>query len=301
MNKIAVFCLCLFGLGAASACHRTIGEYDATGTFEATEVVVSAEVQGEILSLDAEEGENVSLGQFVGVIDSVQLVLQRQQLIASNRAVNTRSIDIGKQIAALQEQIRKQQREKERFQNLFEHHAATQKQVDDIDTQLQVLQKQLNAQLTTLGQNNRGVKDESESVVLQIARLSDMIAKCRIKAPVAGMIMTKYAQAGEYAMPGTPLFKIANMKSPFLRVYVTSDQLAGLQLNQSVEVVADFGKDNIRTYQGSIVWIGDKSEFTPKGIQTKNERANLVYPIKIRIQNDGYVKIGMYGGVHFSK
>lgn len=280
-------------------CRSDKERYDATGTFEATEVTVSAETQGRILALMVNEGDTVAVNQPAGAIDSLQLVLQKEQLIASHRAVDARSIDIGTQIAALREQIGKQQREKTRFENLRRANAATQKQVDDINAQLVVLERELEAQLSNLRKNNSGIKNESEAVVYQIARFCDLIRKCNIVSPVSGTVIAKYAEAGEFAVPGTPLFKIADLKTPFLRAYVTSEQLTSVRINQQVEVIADFGAGYLRTYRGTVSWIGDKAEFTPKGIQTRNERASQVYPVKIRLENDGYIKSGMYGGVRF--
>lgn len=299
MNKHIIFGMGCVALMMLCGCQSDKEKYDATGTFEATEVTVSAEAQGRIFKLTVNEGDTLTANQPAGAIDSLQLVLQKGQLVASHRAVDARSIDIGTQIAALREQISKQQREKDRFENLRRANAATQKQVDDIQAQLTVLERQLDVQLTTLRQTNSGVKNESEAVAYQIARFTDLIHKCNIIAPVSGTVVAKYAEAGEYVGPGTPLFKIADLKHPFLRAYVTSEQLTSVRLNQPVEVIADFGGGNLRTYQGTVSWIGDKAEFTPKGIQTRNERAALVYPVKIRLENDGYIKSGMYGGVRF--
>lgn len=284
-----------------SGCGNTGNDYDATGTFEATDVIVSAEGQGKILELNLDEGDLLSANQVVGVIDSLQLYLQKQQLIANNRAITTRSVDIGTQIAALQEQIVKQKREKQRFEDLFRNRAATQKQVDDIDAQLKVLERQLAAQLSNMQKSNRGVADENEALVLQIATLSDRIQKCRIQSPIEGTVLVKYMESGEFATPGKPIFKVGDLKRPYLRAYLTSEQLSEVRLNQEVEVFADYGGGNLRRYSGVISWIGEQAEFTPKGIQTRNERANLVYPVKVRIENDGNVRIGMYGGIRFLK
>ncbi|MEG1586721.1 MAG: HlyD family efflux transporter periplasmic adaptor subunit [Bacteroidales bacterium] len=278
-------------------CKSGNNHYDAMGVFEATEVVVSSETQGKIIALNLQGGDTLMQGQRVGVIDSLQLYLQKKQLMANNRSVAVRNVNVGLQVAALEEQIIKQEREKARFANLFENKAASQKQVDDIDAQLKVLKRQLVAQKEILNNNNQGIFDETDAISLQIAQLSDQLAKCHITNPIRGTVLTKYAEAGEFATPGKPLFKIGDLNRPFLRVYLTSGQLFRVKTGQQVEVIADYGGGDVRTYSGVIASIGDKAEFTPKGIQTNDERANLVYPVKVQVVNDGYIRIGMYGGI----
>lgn len=282
----------------ATACGRG-GEFDATGTFEATEVVVSAEVAGRILSFGAEEGDDLTAGQQVGVIDTVQLYLQKLQLERSAASVRSNRPDIAKQAASLREQIAKQQTERRRVENLLRDGAATTKQLDDIDAQLKVLEGQLDAQLSTLRNNTASIDENSSAIELQIAQIEDQLAKCRILSPVTGTVLVKYAEAGELASPGRPLMKVADLKRIYLRAYVTSDQLAGLELGRQVTVTADFGGDAQFDYPGRITWIASESEFTPKTIQTRDTRANLVYAVKIAVENDGRLKIGMYGEVKF--
>lgn len=277
------------------ACGKKQGNFDASGTFEATEVLVSSEATGKILDFRVEEGELLQDGQVVGQVDSVQLYLKKMQLLASVKATESRRSDIAKQIAATGQQIATARREKKRYENLVELQAANAKQVDDINAQIALLEKQLAAQKSTLENGNRGVTEESSALEIQVAQLDDQLRKCRISSPISGTVLAKYAEPGELATVGKPLFKIADIENMFLRAYVVSTQLTGLKLGQQVTVVADYGTDDKREYKGRVSWISDKAEFTPKTIQTHDERANLVYAVKIAVKNDGYMKIGMYG------
>lgn len=273
------------------------GDFDATGTFEATEIVVSAEAAGRILRFDAEEGDVLRAGRQVGAIDTVQLYLQKLQLERQRASVRSGRPDIGKQAASLREQIAKQQTERRRVENLLKDGAATTKQLDDIDAQLKVLGGQLDALLSTLENNAVSIDENSSAIELQIAQVEDRLAKCRIASPVTGTVLAKYAEAGELASVGRPLMKVADLDRIYLRAYFTSDQLADLRLGQEVTVTADFGGERQLDYPGRIVWIASESEFTPKTIQTRNSRAGLVYAAKIAVENDGRLKIGLYGEV----
>lgn len=272
-------------------------EYDAQGTFEATEVVVSSEATGRILDFDIEEGTAVTSGATVGTIDSLQLHLQRKQLAAQLSALLGSRPDIKAQVASLREQIAKQQTERTRVKNMLRDGAATQKQLDDIEAQIRVLESQLSATLSTLGKNTATINDNATALEAQIAALDDRIAKCRIVSPVGGTVLVKYAEAGEFAAVGKPLMKIADLDDIYLRAYFTSDQLGRIKLGDKVRVVADFGDDERYDYEGRIVWISSESEFTPKTIQTQDSRANLVYAAKIAVKNDGRLKIGLAGEV----
>ena len=293
MKRIFIYCALPL---LTAACGRS-GDFDATGTFEATEVVVSAEAAGRILRFDAEEGDVLEAGRQVGAIDTVQLYLQKLQLERQRASVVSNRPDIAKQAASLREQIAKQQTERRRVDNLLRDGAATTKQLDDIDAQIKVLNGQLEAQLSTLRNNAASIDENSSSIDLQIARIEDQLAKCRIASPVAGTVLAKYSEAGELASVGRPLMKVADLDRIYLRAYFTSDQLAGLKLGQEVTVTADFGGDSRIDYPGRIVWIASESEFTPKTIQTRDSRANLVYAAKIAVENDGRLKIGLYGEV----
>ena len=286
------------GLAAAlfCACGRE-GDYDATGTFEATEVVVSAEATGRILAFDVVEGDRIEAGQQLGVIDTVQLSLQRLQLGRQQAAVRSGRPDIARQVAALREQIAKQEVERRRVERLLSDGAATAKQLDDVEAQLKVLEGQLGAQLSTLHNSAAAVDENASALDLEIARIDDLLAKCRIVSPISGTVLAKYGQAGELASVGRPLMKVADLDRIYLRAYFTSDQLSELELGQAVTVTADFGGDRQVDYPGRITWIASESEFTPKTIQTRSSRASLVYAVKIAVENDGQLKIGLYGEV----
>ena len=294
MKRIAYIALLML---TASCSKQT--EFDAQGTFEATEIVVSSEANGKILHFEAEEGSLVEAGQQVGAMDSLQLHLQRKQLMAQQSALLSTRPDVKKQVAALREQIAKQKSELRRVENMLRDGAATQKQHDDINAHIRVLEGQLEATLSTLGKNTASINDNSAALEAQIAALDDRIAKCHIIAPANGTVLVKYAEAGELATVGKPLMKIANLEKIYLRAYITAAQLTDLQLGQTVTVFADQGEEDRRSYEGKVTWIADKAEFTPKTIQTRDERANLVYAIKIAVKNDGLIKQGMYGEVKF--
>lgn len=287
-------------LALFSACGNGTPKYDATGTFETTEVLVSAEASGKLLYFNIEEGTVLKAGQEVGVVDTVQLYLKKLQLEANIKSVEEQRPDILKQVAATKEQITAAERERNRVANLLKVGAANQKQLDDADDQLEVLRKQLVAQNSTLSNSHQSLTWQSSSVGIQVAQVEDQLKKCYITSPITGTVLAKYAEAGELTAVGTPLFKIADTQQMYLRAYITSEQLSQVKLEQKVTVFSDYGTDEHKQYPGVVTWISDTSEFTPKTILTKNERANLVYAVKIAVKNEGYLKIGMYGGVEFS-
>lgn len=288
-------------LALFSACGNGAPKYDATGTFETTEVLVSAEASGRLLYFDIEEGMLLKAGEEVGVVDTVQLYLTKLQLEASIKSVEEQRPDILKQVAATKEQISAAQRERNRVANLLKVGAANQKQLDDAEDQLEVLRKQLVAQNSTLSNSHQSLTWQSSSVGIQVAQVEDQLKKCHITSPITGTVLAKYAEAGELTAMGTPLFKVADTEQMYLRAYITSEQLSQVKLGQKVTVFSDYGTDEHKQYPGVVTWISDTSEFTPKTILTKNERANLVYAVKIAVHNDGLLKIGMYGGVEFNK
>ena len=279
------------------SCHNEDGEYDATGVFETTEVIVSAQGTGEIMRFDIDEGKTVDAEVELGYIDTVQLSLKKQELLANLEATDSRRYDVARQIASLREEIATQKREQQRYQNLVQAKAANQKQLDDINARLATLEKQLAAQTETLENGNRTVSGQVRMLEAQLAQVEDQIGKCRIISPINGTILSKYAEAGELASQGRALFKVGDIVNMYLRAYITADQLTELKIGQSVRVFADEGESGRREYAGTVSWISDKAEFTPKTIQTRDERANLVYAVKIQIQNDGFVKRGMYGEI----
>lgn len=285
---------------AVAGCNRNKYDYDASGTFEAVEIVVSAEAAGRLVRFEVQEGDRLRAGQEIGLVDTVQLHLTRMQLLASHKAVDSRTLDIARQIAATEQQIATQRRERERVQRLIAANAANTKQLDDIDSALAVLEKQLAAQRESLQSANRSISGETAAVTAQIASVEERIARSRIVSPTDGTVLVKYAEQGEFVAVGMPLFKIADIDHMILRAYISSGQLAQLKIGQKAAVFVDSGeRGGSREYTGTVVWISDAAEFTPKTIQTKDERANLVYAVKIAVPNDGYLKIGMYGDVNF--
>lgn len=289
---LIISCLALF------ACKEE-KKYDATGTFEATEVVVSSETGGRLVTFQVEEGNAVQQGREVGVVDTVQLYLKKLQLQASRKAVDTQRPDIRLQIAALKEQIATAERERMRVLNLLKDKAANRKQLDDWDSQIAVLKRQLAAQVSSLRNSTASLNEQSSSVAIQVAQLDDQLKKCHILSPISGTVLAKYAEAGEVTATGKPLFKVADLNHVFLRAYITSEQLAGVKLGSKATVTADYGKGIVKKYDGIVTWIASEAEFTPKTILTPDERANQVYAVKIAVRNDGYIKLGMYGEVTF--
>ena len=283
----------------AASCVEGNKAYDASGVFESTEVTVSAEGNGKILSLDIQEGDRLEAGQIVGCIDTVQLHLSEVQLEASRRAVGSGWLDISRQIAALESQIGKQRQELDRFTKLEKAGASNRKQVEDIQAQIETLERQLAAQEESLNSSNRNVSGQADALEAQIEQIRDRIRKCVITSPVAGTVLAKYSEAGEFAALGRALFKVADIDNIRLRAYITADQLTTLKLGQQVRVFADQGSSGRKEYAGTLIWISDKAEFTPKTIQTRDERANLVYAVKIAVENDGLSKLGMYGDIKF--
>jgi HlyD family secretion protein len=292
-------CGLLTAMATIFACGGQNEKYDASGQFEATEVVVSAMASGVIMECTVEEGALLAAQFPMGCIDTVPLYLKKVQLEANIQAVESRKSDVSKQLAAIKEQITTQKRELHRFENLVSANAASQKQVDDIKASINVLEKQLTAQTELLQNSNRSIGQERLALESQVAQIDDQLGKCVILSPINGTVLAKYAERGEFAAPGKALFKVADMEHLFLRAYITSNMLSQIKLGQKVEVMADFGERGSRSYGGIISWISGQAEFTPKNIQTRNERDNLVYAVKIAVQNDGYLKIGMYGEVKF--
>ncbi|MEY8707838.1 HlyD family efflux transporter periplasmic adaptor subunit [Bacteroides faecichinchillae] len=296
MVKIGVWGVALL---LVSACGNRLPDYDATGTFEATEVIVSAEASGKILQLKVEEGTRLKVGEEVGLVDTVQLYLKKLQLEASMKSVESQRPDLAKQIAATKQQIATAQREKRRVESLLAAGAANQKQLDDWEAQVALLERQLVAQESSLRNSTNSLTEQGNSVAIQIAQVDDQLNKCHILSPIDGTVLAKYAEAGELATVGKPLFKVGELDRMYLRAYITSEQLSSVKLGDEVRVYADYGNSERKEYSGVLTWISDRSEFTPKTILTQNERANLVYAVKIAVKNGGLLKIGMYGGITF--
>lgn len=281
------------------ACGVGEKEYDATGTFEATETVVSAEQSGVLLRFEVEEGNVLKQGQEVGLIDTTQLWLKIQQTSAAKAVYQSQKPDMEAQVAATRQQLAKALQEQQRYQELVADGAAPSKMLDDATSQVQVLQKQLAAQLSALSTNTQALDKQMAMADVQVSQLQDQLRKCHIVVPAEGTVLEKYVEQGELAAVGKPLFKVANMGQMFLRAYVTSAQLQHIKIGQQVKVFADYGSGAKKTYDGKVSWISSRSEFTPKTILTDDERADLVYAVKVAVKGDGYIKIGMYGEVKF--
>ena len=290
----------MFGIAAVlTACNSGDKEYDATGTFEATETTVAAEQAGTLLTFSLEEGDNIEAGTEVGLIDTTQLWLKISQTEASKAVYQSQKPDQEKQIAATRQQLAKARTEQQRYKELVADGAAPSKMLDDASNQVQVLQRQLDAQVSALQTSTNALSRQMDAADVQVRQLRDQLLKCHIKSPASGTVLEKYVERGEYVTPGKPLFKIGDVRHMYLRAYITSAQLKNVKTGQKVKVFADYGGGQKKEYVGTVTWISSRSEFTPKTILTDDERADLVYAVKIAVRNDGYVKIGMYGEVRF--
>lgn len=296
-----------------TGCGNKNQEFDASGTFETDEVIVSSELSGKLLTFTIREGQQFGKDSVVGTVDARQLVFQKEQVQESINALGERTADVQPQIRLLEDQLKVQQSqlnnalfEKKRVENLIREDAATRKQLDDINASIDVMQgqmlvtrQQIAVQRSGTSTQNRGVLSETKPLSKRIAALDDQLSKANIINPVTGTVIAKYAEPGEFTTTGKALYKIADLDTMYLRAYITGDQLPLIRLSQPVKVYLDSGQKHYREVPGTISWIAGKAEFTPKTIQTKEERSNLVYAVKIRVPNDGYIKIGMYGEIRF--
>ena len=282
-----------------SSCKEKEKEYDATGTFEATETTVFAEQSGALLTFSVNEGENIEANMEVGLIDTTQTWLKIQQLHATKEVYRSQKPDMERQIAATRQQLVKARQDEQRYRELVADGAAPSKMLDDASSQVKVLQRQLDAQISSLSTSSRALDKQTAAAEVQVSQLRDQLRKCHIITPTKGTVLEKYVERGEFVSIGKPLFKMADTENMYMRAYVTSAQLQNIKIGQQVKVFADYGNNQRKEYQGTISWISSRSEFTPKTILTDDERADLVYAIKVAIKNDGYVKIGMYGQVKF--
>lgn len=282
-----------------ASCSSGSGDFDATGNFEAEEVIVSAEASGKILKLDIKEGQLLEVNQKVGYIDTTQLCLRKKQLQYSISAVLAKRPNMSVQLSTITEQLATATREKKRIENLLKSDAATQKQLDDYNAQIDLLKKQYDALQSSLAITIKSLQNETLPFKAQLDQVQDQIQKSIITNPVAGTVLTQYAMQDEVVNPGKAIYKVADLSQIILRVYISGSQLSEIKLGQEVKISVDSGAEAYKNYTGKITWISDKAEFTPKTIQTKDERANLVYAIKVLVKNDGYLKLGMYGEVKF--
>lgn len=284
-----------------AACGGNEKAYDATGTFEATETTVYAEQSGALLTFSVNEGDHIEAGKEVGLIDTTQTWLKIRQLDATKEVYQSQKPDMERQIAATRQQLSKAQQDEQRYRELVADGAAPSKMLDDASSQVKVLQKQLDAQMSSLSTSTRSLDKQTVAANVQIEQLRDMLRKCHIVAPTKGTVLEKYVERGEFVVIGKPLFKIADTEQMFMRAYVTSAQLQNIRIGQHVKVFADYGDGQKKAYDGTVSWISSRSEFTPKTILTDDERADLVYAVKVAVKNDGYIKIGMYGEVVLSE
>lgn len=298
MRQLIIFTLGTFMF--LLSCNRNKFEHDASGTFEATEVIVSSEANGKLESFQLTEGDQLAKGQYVGYVDSIQLYLKKRQLLATNKAIQVKRPDISIQVSSIKEQIAKAEFEKRRIQRLLADNAATQKQLDDANSQIEVLKKSLNAQVNSLSTSVNSLNEESNTNTVQVSQIEDQLKKCKIINPIQGTVLNKFVEEKEVVTQGKALYKIADTKNLFLRAYIVSEQLEKIKIGQKVKVFINISENKQKSYPGTITWISDKAEFTPKTIQTQDERQNLVYAVKIAVTNtDGLIKIGMYGDVDF--
>ena len=295
LSFIHFFILSFFLVG----CGNNEKVYDATGTFEATEVTVAAEQNGTLMMFDVNEGDEVALGKEVGLIDTTQIWLKIQQAGATKAVYQSQKPDMEAQIAATRQQLAKAKQDQQRYRELVADGAAPSKMLDDATNQVQVLQKQHDAQISTLNTSTNALNKQMAASDVQVSQLMDQLQKCHITTPIKGTVLEKYVERGEFVAVGKPLFKMADTEQMFIRAYVTSAQLKDIKVGQKAKVFADYGDGQRKEYDGTVTWISSRSEFTPKTILTDDERADLVYALKVAIKNDGYVKIGMYGEVKF--
>ncbi len=282
-----------------AACSGNEKEYDATGTFEATEVTVSAEQNGRLLTFGINEGDRVGLGQEVALIDTTQLFLKARQVGATKMVYASQRPDVTKQLAAVKQQLAKARQEQQRFAGLVKDGAANRKMLEDAESQVKVLERQLAALQSSLSTSTNSLNAQMGTADVQCLQVADELRKCHVTAPINGTVLDKYMECGEFAAIGKPLFKLADTDNMYLRAYVTTAQLRQVKTGMTVKVFADYGNGERKEYAGKVTWISQKSEFTPKTILTDDERADLVYAVKIAVRNDGYIKIGMYGEVKF--
>lgn len=293
-THIYVFAMLLVAL---SSCQNNHSDVLGSGSFEATEVLVSSEVSGKVLEWNLEEGSTLKEGDYVGVIDTTQLYLQKEVLVRSGKGVTAIRPDVQRQTAALEVQLNDLKNQRNRVEKLVLAGAATQKELDDIKTGIAALQSQIEATRSTLNKSGAQISAQSSSMDVQIAQIEDLIKRSIIHSPIEGTIIANYVRAGELTGTGRPLFRIADLKHVFLRAYIPTSKLSNIKLGDTVKVRVDDVEGQAKEYEGRVTWISSKSEFTPKTVQTEDERANLVYAVKISVENDGYIRIGMYGEV----
>lgn len=283
-----------------ASCGDKEQKNDATGVFEATETTIAAEQSGTLMAFDVCEGDEIADGKEVGLIDTTQIWLKIKQMGATKLVYQSQKPDMEVQIAVTRQQLDKAKQEQQRYKELVSDGAAPSKMLDDATSQVDLLEKQLKAQISTLNTQLSTLNSQLSTTDVQVSQLKDQLRKCHVIAPVKGAVLEKYVEKGEFVAIGKPLFKMADTKSMFIRAYVTSAQLKNIKVGQKAKVFSDYGNGQKKEYEGVVSWISSRSEFTPKTILTDDERADQVYALKVAVKNDGYIKIGMYGEVQFN-
>jgi len=299
MNKSLIIFLAILIIAGMGSCKNNKRTSDAYGVFEATEITVSSESNGKMLFFHVEEGKTYQQGEIVGCIDTLQIYLQIRQLEASIGAALARRPDLPSQVRTLYNKLETLNKEKDRIATLVAANAASSKQLDDIVAEINMTNSQIAAVVSELTIANKAIMEEVEAMRFQKMQLQNALTKSYIKAPITGTVLKKYIEPNELAFQGKPLFKIADLTNMFIRVYITEDMLSTIRLGQAVEIHLDMPDNQEKVIEGTVSWISSKAEFTPKMIQTKNERVNLVYAVKVAFKNDGSAKIGMPGDVKF--
>lgn len=295
MKRGSIYLIILFALGACSEGPKT----DAYGSFEATETIVSAEANGKIMQFNLQEGTEVKAGDVIGYIDSTQLHLTKLQLLQNQKALLSRRPDARVQIESLQRELDNAITDQQRIEKLVKGEVASQKQLDDANTRVSIIRSKIDALQSSLSISTNSINEDARTIGIQLAQVNDQLRKCRIVNPVNGTVLSTFVNPFEMAVAGKPLYKVADLSQIYLKAYITSDQFAQVKTGQAVNISVDAEGGAMKSFPGTITWINPKAEFTPKTIQTKNERANLVYAIKVGVKNDGMLKIGMYGEIKF--
>ena len=280
-----------------SSCNDDGNTSDAFGNFDVDETVISAESPGELLTFSVQEGQTLKPGQVVGSIDSTDILLSRAEIMANRQSVTAKLTSINAEIRVLNTQLEVIEKEHKRVLKLLESDAATEKQKDDIEGNIAVIKSKIAA----ANAQKPAVQAQLDVIEANVAKINNQLSKCIIVNPVEGRVLTKLAEPHELVAPGKPLYKIADTNNVYLKAYVTGTQVSGLKVGQAVSVLLDQPEGGLRTLKGTIQWVSDQAEFTPKMIQTREERVSLVYAIKVSVANDGTIKIGMPGEVKFGE
>ena len=279
---------------AVAGCGHRTPDFDACGYVDATDVTVSSESSGRIMRFDIKEGDRLVRGECIGHIDTVQIWLQKEELIRRKESAKVKTVDISCQTRAQYAQLENLRTELRRAEGLLEKNAGTQKNVDDLESQIRILEGQIAAAEQTYRQNNESVACEISTLDVQIAEAEDRLKKCRIYSPIDGTVLAKYAEEGETVSSGKPLFEIADMDDIYVRAYFSTAQLGGIHIGDKVKVIPDDGSRNPESCSGTVVWISREAEFSPKNIQTRDERADMVYAVKVAVEKDARLRLGMY-------